>query len=146
YCAGNVPYASYCSFSTASISLYTARDSMRQPINCWRWARVGYRRYSNVRMLQLCYIRAQTVKHGPVRTTQRSSPCLKVGALSRFLWRTMRSYDANCQRGRVSMRTMRIEDLRPDDEPTIRQVAALLVAGFAEHWPGSWPDMESALA
>jgi len=41
---------------------------------------------------------------------------------------------------------MRIEDLRPDDESAIRQVAALLVAGFAEHWPGSWPDLERALA
>ncbi len=41
---------------------------------------------------------------------------------------------------------MRIEDLRPDDEAAIRQVAALLVAGFAEHWPNAWPDTESALA
>ncbi|MFL5735114.1 MAG: GNAT family N-acetyltransferase [Chloroflexia bacterium] len=41
---------------------------------------------------------------------------------------------------------MRIEDLRPDDEQAIRQVAALLVEGFREHWPDAWPDMESALA
>lgn len=41
---------------------------------------------------------------------------------------------------------MRIEDLRPYDEAAIRQVAALLVAGFADHWPDAWPDTESALA
>lgn len=27
----------------------------------------------------------------------------------------------------------------------VRQVAALLVEAFREHWPGAWPDMESAL-
>src|SRR3954453_21909544 len=41
---------------------------------------------------------------------------------------------------------MRIEDLRPDDEQAINQVAALLVEGFREHWPDAWPDMESAVA
>jgi aminoglycoside 6'-N-acetyltransferase I len=40
---------------------------------------------------------------------------------------------------------MRIEDLHPDDETTLRQVAALLVSGFAEHAPHAWPDEEAAL-
>ena len=40
---------------------------------------------------------------------------------------------------------MPIEDPRPSDEALIQQVAALLVEGFAENWPGSWPNMESAL-
>lgn len=40
---------------------------------------------------------------------------------------------------------MRIIDLRPDDEATIRQVAALLVEGFKEHWPNAWPDTQAAL-
>ncbi len=40
---------------------------------------------------------------------------------------------------------MRIVDLRPEDESVIRQVAALLVAGFAEHWPDAWPTLEAAL-
>ena len=38
---------------------------------------------------------------------------------------------------------MRVSDLQPDEEAIIRQVAALLVAGFAENWPGSWPDLEA---
>jgi aminoglycoside 6'-N-acetyltransferase I len=40
---------------------------------------------------------------------------------------------------------MRIIDLTPEDEGTIRQVAALLFEAFREHWPEAWPDMESAL-
>ncbi len=40
---------------------------------------------------------------------------------------------------------MKIVDLLPDNEPAIRQVAALLVEGFADHWPEAWPDLESAL-
>src|SRR5258708_38071903 len=40
---------------------------------------------------------------------------------------------------------MQIVDLRSDAESAIRQVAALLVEGFATNWPGSWPDLESAL-
>ena len=40
---------------------------------------------------------------------------------------------------------MRIIDLRPDDEDTIRQLAALLVEGFGAHWPNAWPDMAAAL-
>jgi aminoglycoside 6'-N-acetyltransferase I len=40
---------------------------------------------------------------------------------------------------------MRITDLKADDERLVHQVAALLVAAFREHWPGAWPDMESAL-
>ena len=40
---------------------------------------------------------------------------------------------------------MRIVDLTPDDDRAIRAVAALLVAGFAEHYPEAWPDLEAAL-
>jgi aminoglycoside 6'-N-acetyltransferase I len=39
---------------------------------------------------------------------------------------------------------MRIIDLLPDNEQAIEEAAALLVEGFAEHWPGSWPDLQSA--
>ncbi len=40
---------------------------------------------------------------------------------------------------------MHIIDLS-DDEGLIEQVAALLVAAFAAHWPDTWPDLESARA
>jgi aminoglycoside 6'-N-acetyltransferase I len=40
---------------------------------------------------------------------------------------------------------MRIIDLTADNEDAVQQAAALLVAGFARDWPGSWPDMPSAL-
>ncbi len=40
---------------------------------------------------------------------------------------------------------MHIIDLT-DDEGLIEQLAALLVAAFAEHWPDAWPDIESARA
>ncbi len=40
---------------------------------------------------------------------------------------------------------MQIVDLRPDDREAIQQAAALLVEGFKEHWPNSWPDMAAAL-
>ena len=40
---------------------------------------------------------------------------------------------------------VRIVDLDPGDERAIGQVAAMLVAGFKEHWPDAWPDLESAL-
>jgi aminoglycoside 6'-N-acetyltransferase I len=40
---------------------------------------------------------------------------------------------------------VQIVDLRADDELAIHQVAALLVEGFATDFPGSWPDLESAL-
>lgn len=40
---------------------------------------------------------------------------------------------------------MRITDLRPSDEAIIQQVAKLVVEGFAADWPGSWPDLDSAL-
>ncbi|GAC1350977.1 MAG: aminoglycoside N-acetyltransferase AAC(6')-Ii [Ktedonobacteraceae bacterium] len=40
---------------------------------------------------------------------------------------------------------MYITDLRPDDESAIEQVAALLVEGFAVHYPEAWPDMAAAL-
>jgi len=38
-----------------------------------------------------------------------------------------------------------IVDLLPEDEATIRQVAELLVEGFAVNWPEAWPDLESAI-
>lgn len=41
---------------------------------------------------------------------------------------------------------MRITDLRPDDTALIGQVASLVVEGFAANWPGSWPDLDSAIA
>jgi aminoglycoside 6'-N-acetyltransferase I len=40
---------------------------------------------------------------------------------------------------------MHIIDLRPDDEAAIRQIAALLVEGFKEHWPDAWPNLQDAL-
>jgi aminoglycoside 6'-N-acetyltransferase I len=40
---------------------------------------------------------------------------------------------------------MRIVDLRSDDEEAIRQVAEILIEGFATNWPEAWPDLESAL-
>jgi len=40
---------------------------------------------------------------------------------------------------------MRIVDLRPDDASAIRQIAMLLVEGFALNWPEAWPDLESAV-
>lgn len=44
------------------------------------------------------------------------------------------------------MEGLRIVNLGPDDEALLEQVAALLVAGFGEHWPDAWPDTASALA
>ena len=41
---------------------------------------------------------------------------------------------------------VRVIDLLPDDEPAIRQCAELLVAGFREHWPNAWPNLDAALA
>ena len=40
---------------------------------------------------------------------------------------------------------MHIVDLHAEDESAIRQVAALLVEGFAANWPEAWPDLQSAL-
>ncbi|MDP9374498.1 MAG: GNAT family N-acetyltransferase [Chloroflexota bacterium] len=40
---------------------------------------------------------------------------------------------------------MRIIDLRPEDEPAARQVAALLVEGFREQAPDAWPTLDDAL-
>jgi len=40
---------------------------------------------------------------------------------------------------------MHIVDLHTGDESAIRQVAALLVEGFAANWPEAWPDLESAV-
>lgn len=39
-----------------------------------------------------------------------------------------------------------IVDLQSQNEATIRQVAVLLVEGFATNSPEAWPDVESALA
>ena len=44
-----------------------------------------------------------------------------------------------------SQKRWSIVDLQPQDETTIRQVAALLVEGFATNWPDAWPDLASAL-
>ncbi|HZR44621.1 MAG TPA: GNAT family N-acetyltransferase [Ktedonobacteraceae bacterium] len=44
-----------------------------------------------------------------------------------------------------SQKRWSIIDLQPQDETTIRQVAALLVEGFATNWPDAWPDLASAL-
>ena len=38
-----------------------------------------------------------------------------------------------------------ILDLESNNADAIRQCAILLVEGFKEHWPDSWPDMDSAL-
>ncbi len=40
---------------------------------------------------------------------------------------------------------MRIINLTSDDQPAIRQTAALLVQAFKEHSPNSWPDLKAAL-
>ena len=44
----------------------------------------------------------------------------------------------------MSSPDIRIDDLSPDDEKAVNQTAALLIKGFREHNPESWPDMESA--
>lgn len=41
---------------------------------------------------------------------------------------------------------MQIVDLGCDRSCTIRQVATLLVEGFAENWSNAWPNLESALS
>ncbi|CAA9327964.1 MAG: weak similarity to aminoglycoside N(6')-acetyltransferase [uncultured Chloroflexia bacterium] len=41
---------------------------------------------------------------------------------------------------------MHIRDLDIDDQESVEQAAAALVAGFREHSPTSWPDLESARA
>ncbi len=40
---------------------------------------------------------------------------------------------------------MRIINLTSDDQPAVRQTAALLVEAFKKHWPNAWPDVEQAL-
>ncbi len=40
---------------------------------------------------------------------------------------------------------MRIVDLPPEDEPAVRQVAALLVESFREQAPDAWPTLDDAL-
>ena len=39
---------------------------------------------------------------------------------------------------------MRIVDLATLGPEARRQAAALLVEGFAEHWPRAWPDVSAA--
>lgn len=41
---------------------------------------------------------------------------------------------------------MHITDLTPEHTTQIEQVAVLLVAAFAEHWPNAWPMREEARA
>lgn len=41
---------------------------------------------------------------------------------------------------------MHITDLTPEHTTQIEQVAVLLVAAFAEHWPNAWPTREEARA
>jgi aminoglycoside 6'-N-acetyltransferase I len=38
-----------------------------------------------------------------------------------------------------------IKDLSPDNDAAIQQVATMLVAAFAEHWPDAWPTLDDAL-
>lgn len=45
----------------------------------------------------------------------------------------------------TSVDDVHIIDLHPGDTGLVRQVAAILVAGFKVHWPSAWPDMASAL-
>jgi len=40
---------------------------------------------------------------------------------------------------------MRIIDLSPNDEGSIRQTARLLFEAFKEHWPNAWPTIDAAL-
>ena len=40
---------------------------------------------------------------------------------------------------------MRIRDLKDVGQMAQRQVAELLVEGFAEHWPDAWPNLDAAL-
>src|SRR5690348_6980393 len=40
---------------------------------------------------------------------------------------------------------MHINTLTPDQTETIHQIATILVAAFAEHWPTAWPTIEDAL-
>lgn len=41
---------------------------------------------------------------------------------------------------------MDIRNLQADDQRSVEQAAAALVAGFREHWPEAWPDLASARA
>jgi aminoglycoside 6'-N-acetyltransferase I len=40
---------------------------------------------------------------------------------------------------------IQIQDLSPDDDTDIQQVATMLVEAFAEHWPDAWPTLDDAL-
>lgn len=40
---------------------------------------------------------------------------------------------------------MKIIDFDPQNEAQVCQAARVLVAGFREHWPDAWPDLESGL-
>ena len=39
---------------------------------------------------------------------------------------------------------MRVQDLTKDDGQLIEQVAAMLLAAFAEHWTEAWPTLDEA--
>ena len=39
---------------------------------------------------------------------------------------------------------MHIMDLKSSGNTAVPEAAALLVEGFAEHWPDAWPDLEAA--
>ena len=43
------------------------------------------------------------------------------------------------------MENIRIDDLTPEDDNTIRQTASVMVEGFREMAPDAWPTIESAL-
>jgi aminoglycoside 6'-N-acetyltransferase I len=38
-----------------------------------------------------------------------------------------------------------ISDLNSEDENSIQQTALILINGFGENWPNSWPDLDSAI-
>lgn len=40
---------------------------------------------------------------------------------------------------------LQIRDLSADDPDVIRQIAAILIEGFQEHWPDAWETLEEAL-
>ena len=43
------------------------------------------------------------------------------------------------------MENIRIDDLTPEDDNTIRQTASVMVEGFREMAPDAWPTIASAL-
>ena len=43
------------------------------------------------------------------------------------------------------MKDVRLVDLTPEDDNTIRQTATVMVEGFREMAPDAWPTIDSAL-